>query len=141
MTRYSRFDNGIWDQPWFRELPDESPLLWLWLNHNRSTSPCGLWRIDLCEASHATLLPERDIARRLTAWDRLGLLRSDGRFVLLPDHAREQSLTPRLQRRALRDAIVLACDTPLAMEWLAEQRGDNVDTLRTGDSFRGQLAG
>lgn len=137
MTNFSRFNNRIWNQPWFRELPDDSPLLWLWLNHNRNTSACGLWRIDLREASHATLLPERDVARWLAAWDRLGLLRSDGRFVLLPDYSREQSFTPRGQRRALREAIVLACETPLAMEWLKDQRGEAVDLGRKGADLRG----
>src|SRR6188474_3023324 len=98
MRRYSRFTNSIWDQPWFRELPDDSPLLWLWLNHNQQIRDCGLWRIDLRAASHATLLPPRDIARWLAAWERLGLLRSDGKFVLLPQFSREQCVTPRLQR-------------------------------------------
>ena len=132
MARYSRFDNGIWNQPWFREFPDDSPLLWLWLNHNRYTTACGLWRIDLRQASGETLLPERDIARWLAAWDRLGLLRSDGRFMLLPDYSREQCVTPRLQSRALRDALVLGCETALATEWLADQRGRVVDSDWSG---------
>jgi hypothetical protein len=131
MQRYTRFDSSLWDQPWFRELPDDSPLLWLWLNHNRAISPCGLWCADLRAASQATLLPERDIARWLAAWERLGLLRRDGQFVLLPDYSREQCVTPRLQRSALRDAIVLAPRTPLAMEWLKEQRGQTVDEAGT----------
>ena len=137
MRRYSRFDNRIWDQPWFRELPDDSPLLWLWLNHNRGVTPCGLWRIDLRAASHATLLPERDIARWLAAWERLGLLRSDGRFVLLPQFSGEQCVTPRLQRRALRDALVLGCETQLALGWLAEQRGEGVEGARESVEVRG----
>jgi hypothetical protein len=137
MRRYSRFDNTLWDQPWFRELPDDSPLLWLWLNHNNDTAACGLWRIDLRAASAATLLPERDIARWLAAWDRLGLMRSDGQFVLLPDYSREQCVSPRRQRQALRDAIVLACETPLAMAWLAEQRGRSAEELPAGAGVRG----
>ncbi|MDQ3024082.1 MAG: hypothetical protein M3R04_06835, partial [bacterium] len=87
MMKFSRFDCSIWQQPWFRELPDDSPLLWLWLNHNQHVRACGLLRVNLAQASHETLLPEGDIARWLAAWERLGLLRTDGKFILLPHFA------------------------------------------------------
>lgn len=126
MRKFSRFDTGIWAEPWFRELPDDSPLLWLWLNHNRATMACGLWRIDLRQASQATLLPERDIARWLEAWQRLGLLRGDGQFVLLPQFFAQQGGSPVLAKRARREAAALACETQLAVEWIEGQRGASV---------------
>jgi hypothetical protein len=140
MLLYTRIDHRIWGEPWFRELPDDSPLLWLWLNHNRYISPCGLWRIDLPRASAETLLPERDIARWLAAWERLGLLRSDGRFLLLPEYSVQQCVTPRLLEQAQRDAVALGPETPLAMEWLASQRGEAGDALWSSDDSRGRRA-
>jgi hypothetical protein len=130
MRRYSRFDCAIWGEPWFRELPDDSPLLWLWLNHNSHTLACGLWEIDLECASQETLLPKADIARWLTAWQQMGLLRSDGRFILLPHYTKQQGGF-ELQRAARRQAIALASETQLAVEWLERQRGQNVDQMIT----------
>jgi hypothetical protein len=125
MRRYSRFDCGIWNEPWFRELPDDSPLLWLWLNHNEHVLACGLQRLDVARASRETLLPERDVARWIEGWERLGLLRCDGKFVLLPLFSRQQSYG-RERRLAVRHAKALSCETQLAVEWLEQQRGDNV---------------
>jgi hypothetical protein len=123
MRHYSRFDCTIWAKPWFRELPDDSPLLWLWLHHNPHTLACGLWRIDLMQASHGTLLPKNDIARWLAAWERLGLLRSDGNFVLLPHFTKQQGESKELLRAASCQARELTCETQLAVEWLQSQRG------------------
>jgi hypothetical protein len=128
MRRYTRFDCSIWEQPWFRELPDDSPLLWLWLNHNPHITACGLLKLDLSRASAATLLPERDIARWLAAWHSRGLLRSDYNFVLLPCFAAEQGGGPARLRLAARQARALVPQTALAQEWLDRQTGtgDNV---------------
>ena len=125
MRRFSRFDCRIWNEPWFRELPDDSPLLWLWLNHNEHVLACGLQRLDTARASQETLLPEHDIVRWIAAWTRLGLLRCDGEFVLLPLFSRQQG-GGHDRRLAVRCAKALSCETQLAVEWLESQRGDNL---------------
>lgn len=114
------FRPRIWQQRWFRELPDYSQLLWLRLHYNGRVTRAGLLKLDLPRAAADSQFSTDELERYLSHWEAQGLLQWDREagWLWLPTHMAAQSINGERLRMARQETLRLADETVLAQRWL-----------------------